>query len=166
MNGTGVFTFVRAVITSQLSSYVDWITSFVFFAAVGLNAAVATAIGAAAGGVANCLINYRFTFRTLMRQCSYWAIGIKFFLVWLGSLTLNSLGTLIFTNLLTDSRALDKMGMSEDLRFTIARLSVALLVSVFWNFILMRAFVFRATKFDNFIDRVHYYLAATRFHKR
>lgn len=164
MHGTGIFMFFRSVVTSQVSTYIDYIVSFVLYAFVGLHAGVSAAIGAACGGVTNCAINYRFTFR--MRQCSYWAIGIKFFMVWLGSLTLNAVGTQVITNMLLASRSIDQIGMSDDLCFTIARLSAGLIVSVLWNFMLQRYFVFRTTRFDNFIDRLIYYLRATRFEKR
>lgn len=164
MHGTGIFMFMRSVVTSQISSYVDFFIGFAFFAWVGLGSGLSAAIGATAGGVVNCLINYRFTFK--LKECSYWAIGVKFFLVWLGSLLLNTFGTEILTNILTASETLDRWGMVENLRFTIARLSVAIIVSVFWNFLLQRFFVFRSTPFDNFIDRTYYYLHAIHHHRK
>lgn len=150
--------FLRSVVTSQVSSYVDFFIGFVFYAWVGLGSGMSAAIGAVAGGIVNCMINYRFTFR--LRECSYWAIGVKFFLVWVGSLLLNTFGTQWLTNVLLASESLDSIGMVANLRFTIARLSVAIVVSVFWNFLLQRRFVFRPTRFDNFIDRCHYYCSA------
>lgn len=163
LHGKGIFMFLRSVVTSQISSYTDYFICFAAFAWVGLGAGMAAAVGATVGGIVNCLINYKFTFR--LRECSYWAIGVKFFLVWLGSLLLNTFGTQYLTEVLTNSTYLDSVGMVENLRFSIARLSVAIVVSVFWNFLLQRFFVFRATSFDNFIDRCHYFLSAN-FTKR
>ena len=164
LHGGGPFMFLRSMITSQLSSYVDFFTSFAFYAWVGFAASWATATGALAGGIANCLINYKFTFR--MKESSYLSIGIKFFLVWLGSLLLNTFGTEWLTYLLDNSSFLDSLHVVRNLRFTIARLTVALIVSVFWNFMLQRYFVFRSTPFDNFIDRSHYYLRAIFYHRK
>lgn len=164
LNGTGIFMFLRSVVTSQISSYADFLVCFVLYAWVSLGSGPATALGAVAGGIVNCLINYKFTFK--MRECSYWAIGVKFFLVWLGSLLLNTFGTVLLTQILTDSTLLDNWGMVQNLRYTIARLTVAIVVSVFWNYLLHRYFVFRATKFDNLIDRCHYYCSATFKHRK
>lgn len=155
--------FLRSVVTSQISAYTDFIVSFAFYALISLSAGISAMIGATAGGIVNCLINYKFTFR--MRESSYLAIGIKFFLVWLGSLLLNTFGTQYLTNLLDSSSLLDSVNMVDNIRFTIARIITSIVVSVFWNFMLQRYFVFRATAFDNFIDRCHYFLHAT-FSKR
>ncbi|MDE6198433.1 MAG: GtrA family protein [Muribaculaceae bacterium] len=163
LHGGGIFMFLRSVVTSQISAYTDFIVSFVFYALISLSAGISAMIGATAGGIVNCLINYKFTFR--MRESSYLAIGIKFFLVWLGSLLLNTFGTQYLTNLLDSSSLLDSVNMVDNIRFTIARILTSIVVSVFWNFMLQRYFVFRATAFDNFIDRCHYFLHAT-FSKR
>lgn len=162
IHGSGPFLLLRSMITSQISSWVDFIVSFVVFSCTGLSAGWAAGIGGAAGGVTNCAVNYRFTFR--MRQCSFLAIGVKFFLVWIGSMVLNGVGTQVFTNILMSLQSLNVL--TEDVRFTIARLTTALIVSIFWNFLLQRYFVFRTNKFDNFIDRIQYYLSATKFEKR
>ncbi len=158
LHGGGIFMFLRSVITSQISAYTDFIVSFLFYALFSLTAGLSAMIGATAGGVVNCLINYKFTFR--MRESSFLAIGIKFFLVWLGSLLLNTFGTQWLTNLLDGSSLLDSWNMDENIRFTIARVATSIVVSVFWNFLLQRYFVFRSTTFDNLIDRIHYFLHA------
>lgn len=163
LHGKGIFMFLRSVMTSQVSSYVDYFIGFVFYAWVGLGSRLSACIGATAGGVVNCLINYRFTFK--IRECSYMAIGIKFFLIWLGSMLLNTFGTGYLTDLLKDNEYLNSVNMVDNLRYTIARLTVAIIVSVFWNFLLQRFFVFRSTPFDNFIDRCHYFCSAI-FSKR
>lgn len=155
--------FLRSVVTSQISAYTDFIVSFIFYALISLSAGISAMIGATAGGIVNCLINYKFTFR--MRESSYLAIGIKFFLVWLGSLLLNTFGTQYLTNVLDGSSLLDSVNMVDNIRFTIARILTSIVVSVFWNFLLQRYFVFRSTAFDNFIDRCYYFIHAT-FSKR
>ncbi len=55
-------TFLRSIASSQAASWVDMLLGFALFAWVNLAPWLATAAGAVAGGVVNCIINYRFTF--------------------------------------------------------------------------------------------------------
>ncbi len=57
-----VCTFMRSIASSQAASWVDMGVRFALFAWVGLLPFVATAVGCVAGGIVNCIINYRFTF--------------------------------------------------------------------------------------------------------
>ncbi len=162
LHGKGIFMFLRSMVTSQISTYIDFICSFVLFAWVNLGPATSACLGSIAGGVVNCVTNYKFTFK--IKECSYFAIGVKFFLIWLGSLLLNTYGTVLLNNLFSMSHLLDSWHFSADAIFATARVSTSLLVSVFWNFLLQRYFVFSSTRFDNFIDRIHYYCSALRDH--
>ena len=67
---------------------------FVFYAWVFLplgsdpmRSFLATAIGLVVGGVVNCCINYKFTFRA--EHCAVKAVAIKYLLIWGGSFILN-----------------------------------------------------------------------------
>ena len=136
-----IFILIKAGVSSQISAWTDFIMSFVSFAWVGLDAKYAAAVGAIAGGVVNCCINYKWTFQA--KDCSYRSVAVKYLLVWLGSFFFNVYGTEWFTNILMSLTWLDEVGMSEDVRFTLARLGVSLVVSLFWNLLLQRYFVFR-----------------------
>ncbi|MDE7135957.1 MAG: GtrA family protein [Muribaculaceae bacterium] len=160
--GKGIFMFLRSVMSSQISTIVDYIISFVFFAAVNLSSELSACFGAVAGGIVNCITNYKFTFK--IKECSYFAIGVKFFLIWTGSLLLNTFGTGFVDNMLTRSELFDSWGVSRDMIFAMSRISTSLLVSIFWNFLLQRYFVFSPTRFDNFLDRLYYYLSALHEH--
>ena len=52
------FTFLRSIVSSQAASWVDLFMGFALFAWVGFTPFLSTAIGAFAGGVINCMINY------------------------------------------------------------------------------------------------------------
>ncbi len=119
---------LKAMATSQASAWVDFVTSFVVFAWLGFSGGNAAAAGAIAGGVVNCTINYRWTFRG--SQCPVANVVVKYFMVWAGSLFLNAYGTEILTDICLDSSLLGMWGISRNLRFTIARLTVSFLVSV------------------------------------
>ena len=117
--------------TSQASAWVDFVTSFVVFAWIGLSGGNAAAAGAIAGGIVNCTLNYKWTFRG-----SHCPVANVVFL----------------TEFCLASETLDSWGISRNLRFTIARLAVSFLVSVFWNLLLQRTFVYRYVKFDTVLS--------------
>ena len=126
--------------TSQASAWIDFI---------GGDAAAA---GAIAGGIVNCTLNYKWTFRG--SHCPVANVVIKYMMVWIGSLLLNAYGTEYLTELCLASEMLDSWGISRNLRFTIARLTVSFLVSVFWNLLLQRTFVYRSIKFDTILSAI------------
>ncbi|MDE6717390.1 MAG: GtrA family protein, partial [Muribaculaceae bacterium] len=139
-------TFLRSIVSSQCSSWTDMIISFAAFAWLHLTPFLSTAIGAFVGGVVNCLINYRFTFHA--QDVPWKSVIVKFALVWAGSLLLNSYGTHALYHLFRQWEWLQEMGFRPDGYFAAARLLTSLVVSLAWNFILQRYFVFRNTRFD------------------
>lgn len=151
-----VFTFMRSAVSSQAASWVDMGASFALFAWMDLTPFLSTAIGAVLGGIINCIINYKFTFHA--DGCSWRAVSVKYALVWIGSLLLNAFGTQILYHMLEKMTWLEEIGFSPDGYFAAARLTVSLLVSWFWNFVLQRYFVYRSTSFDpyaiRFVERI------------
>ena len=136
-----IFTFMRSAVSSQAASWVDLGTSFVLFAWAGFAAATSTAVGAVAGGIINCIINYKFTFHA--QGCTWHSVAIKYAMVWLGSLSLNTFGTQEIYNLLNGWEWLGEHGFTTKGCFAAARLFVSLIVSWFWNFLLQRHFVYK-----------------------
>lgn len=141
-----VFTFLRSIVASQAASWVDLLMGFLLFSFAGFNAFWSTATGAIAGGILNCIINYRFTFHA--SGVPYKAVGVKYTLVWIGSVLLNSFGTDISYELIHDWHWAERLGINAKAAYAIARLLVSLVVSLGWNFILQRIFVYRNTRFD------------------
>lgn len=134
------------MLTSQLSAWVDFGVSFATFAWLYFPASYAAAAGAISGGVVNCALNYKWTFRA--SNCPVVNVMIKYAMVWVGSLLLNTYGTEWLNTLFTDNTLLDSWGVARNLRFTVARLTVSLLVSLFWNLLLQKIFVYRNVSFD------------------
>ena len=97
VNGGGLFTFLRSSMSSQIASWIDMGTRFIFFSFILASlepfyrSNLSVAIGAIIGGVVNCCINYRFTFHASGQNVK--AVIVKYFLVWVGSLLLNMYGT-------------------------------------------------------------------------
>lgn len=85
-----------------------------------------------------------------------WRIALfKYVFVWAGSLLLNSFGTQILYYWVHDWTWLqDTVGIAKDGIFLATRLFVALAVSLCWNFLLQRNFVFKTTRLDKYIGRM------------
>lgn len=166
VDGGGIFTFLRSSISSQIASWIDMGTSFVFFAWVFpaldpfLRSMLSVAVGAVCGGIVNCCINYRFTFHA--KGQSVKAVAFKYALVWVGSLLLNMYGTTFVGNLLSGWQFLLDMGFTSDGIFATSRLAVSLIVSLAWNFVLQRNFVYRPSAFDPYAIRILNYCIPTR----
>ena len=143
-----VFTFIRSASVAQAASWVDLGTGFVLFAFAHFTPWVSTAIGAFAGGVINCILNYRFTFHA--QSCPWKAVVVKYFIVWVGSLLLNSFGTQFLYYGLMHWPWLEDIGFKKDGYFAAARLIVSGIVSLGWNFLLQKNFVYRNAKFDKY----------------
>ncbi|MDO4319423.1 MAG: GtrA family protein [Bacteroidales bacterium] len=157
VSGGGIFTFLRSSISSQISSWIDMGTSFVFFAWVFFalddfwRSMLSVAVGAVCGGVVNCCINYRFTFHATGQPVK--SVAVKYAMVWIGSLLLNMYGTTLFGNLLSRWHFLLDMGFTPDGIFATSRLTISLIVSLAWNFVLQRNFVYRPSAFDSYAIR-------------
>lgn len=142
------WTFLRSIFSSQVASWVDMLLSFALFSLFDFSPWVSTAAGAIAGGVINCIINYRLTFHA--QGVSWRAVVVKYALVWVGSVSLNSVGTELLYKLLSSMTWLEQIGFRPDGYFAAARLATSLIVSWAWNFLLQRYFVYRETRFDKY----------------
>ena len=153
--GRGIFLFLKASVSSQIASWVDMGLSFVLFSVVNLtmyDGFFAKAIGAATGGVINCCINYKWTFRP--EGCSKRTVAVKYAMVWIGSLLLNSFGTAFVTGFVSEIPVLTELGISKDTVFFVAQLAVSLVVSICWNFMLQRYFVFNNVDIKGRVEKV------------
>jgi len=148
-NKGGFFTFFRAQLTSQLSSYTDFfvtillanLLAFVFHKPDN-SYVIATFIGQVCGGVVNCVVNYRWTFKASAVKKRY--VAIRYLPVWVISLFLNTSGTFLLTELLKKIPWI--MAFSTPLRknlFIISKIVVSIIVGFVWNFNMHRLFVFR-----------------------
>ena len=146
------YTVIRSTIAAQVAGWVDFATGFAMFAWVHLAPVYATAIGAVMGGLTNCLINYKFTYPN---QTLAWNIVIvKYVMVWFGGLLLNAFGTQALYWVLIRWEWLATIGFKADGYYTAARLSTALVVSVFWHFLMQKNFVYKPVAFDKYADKI------------
>ena len=159
-----VCTFHRSGVSSQTSGLTDFVVSFVMFKWLFLTPMISAAIGAIAGGIVNFLLNYRFTFR--VDDCPWKALVAKYAFVWVGSLVLNASGTQFIYWLLCRWHLLETIGFKPDGYFTAARLIVAIIVSLGFNFTLQRYFVYRKTRFDNIALVITNFVMHGRIHNK
>ena len=155
-----VFTFIRSAGVAQAASWLDLGTAFILFSFAHLAPWASTAIGAFVGGVVNCVLNYRFTFHA--SACPWKAVIVKYFMVWVGSLLLNSFGTELLYYGLSRWDWLEELGFKRDGYFAAARLIVSGIVSLCWNFILQKNFVYQNTNFDKYAIKLMNYFSSKK----
>ena len=134
--------FSKAFFTAQIASIMDFVSTVLLSSVLGVYYVVATTIGAVLGGVVNCCMNYKWVFpMSDSRKCF---IALKFFFVWLGSITFNTWGTYLLTEWMKDSDwVIAILGQYHDQIYILSKVLVAILVAVFWNYQLQRLFVYR-----------------------
>lgn len=119
--------------SSQMASLVDFTVSLVL-ERIGLWYLYASFLGAVSGGVVNCTLNYRWVFHAKGQKKKF--VALKYMLVWASSILLNTGGTYVLTEL-------------SGLYFIFAKVTVAVIVGVLWNYQMQRLFVFRELDIKN-----------------
>ena len=142
------FTFMRAQFSSQISSATDFLTTILLAKLFDMYYVVATTLGALAGGAVNCSVNYFWAFKA--KDCKKKYVLIKYVLVWIGSIGLNTLGVYLLTESIQDTRWIQEAlgSFAEDV-FILSKIVVSLLVGWLWNYNLHRIFVFRDCNIKN-----------------
>lgn len=144
-----VWVFLKAQASAQFASLVDFVSTLLLVKIMGVFYLYATFAGAVAGGITNCIINYKWVF--VSTDCPKSHVAAKYLFVWGGSILLNTWGTFALTEWLTGKHWVkDWLGPYVDDLFIISKIVVALLVSVCWNYHLQRTFVYRNHDFKNF----------------
>ncbi len=136
---------MRAQFTSQLSSTTDFVVTIVLAKVFDVYYVVATSLGAIAGGIVNCMVNYYWTFNS--KECKKKYVFIKYTLVWIGSICLNTWGVYWMTESIQRVPWVQEtLAQFFDNIFIVSKVVVSLLVGWFWNYNLHRVFVYRDCK--------------------
>ena len=152
-NKGGIFTFLRAQSSSLLASFTDFIVTITLANIFNIFYVYSTFIGSICGGATNCIVNYRWTFKSMDVKKRY--VAIRYLLVWGGSIILNASGTYLMTELLKKIPWV--MGFSDLLFknvFLVSKIVVSLLVGFIWNYNMHRFFVFKNLNLKSFFDRI------------
>lgn len=86
--------FFKAMCSAQIASAADFATTLFLVNLCGLYYVSATFVGALAGGIVNCCINYKWVFSVSSSKSH---IALKYLMVWGGSIFLNTGGTYLLT---------------------------------------------------------------------
>ncbi|WP_245871973.1 GtrA family protein [Dysgonomonas massiliensis] len=141
-NKKGFFTFLRAQFSSQVSSWLDFLVSILCVNLFGMYYGLSTMLGNISGGLLNCFINYKWTFKAQGQSVKY--VLIKFVLVWFGSIILNTQGTILFTEYVMKYIPVESLpDILVNNVFLIPKIVVSLIVGWVWNYNMQRVFVYR-----------------------
>ena len=137
-----LFMFLRAQLSAQFATLADFILTYVCFEWLGIYYLLATSIGAITGGIINCVINYKWAFAT--KDCQFKWVFFKYILVWIGSFILNVGGVYLLVEFMQNNTHLWER--ASGFYLIIAKVIVSIIVSVGWNYVLHRYFVFQDAK--------------------
>lgn len=134
--------FLRAQLSSQMATVMDFLVTILLVKLFDVYYVYATLAGAIYGGVVNCVINYKWTFKST--DCKKTHVAAKFVLVWVCSIWFNTWGTYLLTESLGRFVWVrDTLSRYFDDFFIIPKIVVAVIVAVFWNYNMQRVFVYR-----------------------
>lgn len=138
-NRQEIFVFLRAQLSAQFATLADFVLTYICFVWVNLHYLPATIVGTVSGGFINCLVNYKWAFAT--QDCQFKWVLVKYILVWTGSFLLNVGGLYWVVESLKKYSGLWES--DESLCLMICKIVVSVIVSIGWNFVLHRYFVFK-----------------------
>lgn len=137
----GFFLFLRAQLSAQMATVADFLVTILLVTLFDTYYVYATLAGAVYGGIVNCVINYKWTFKS---RGSKTHVAVKFVIVWICSVWLNTWGTYFLTESLGEIPWVrDTLSQHFGDFFIIPKLVVSLFVALFWNYNMQRIFVYR-----------------------
>lgn len=141
-----IFTFLRSGLSSAITALTDLSVRILCYSFLLISLSplyrsnISVLIGTIIGGLVNFTINRKFTFHA-SNQNNGVIMFAKYLFVWAGGLLLNVYGTYGMQSLL--QILLSNFLMPDNQLFAIATFITACIVSVLWNFLMQRYFVFR-----------------------
>lgn len=123
-----IATFCKAQCSAMVATGCDFSLTILLARFCHMWYANATLLGAVFGGLVNCCINYRWVFHAFGMKKKY--VALRYVVVWLGSIVLNTAGTYQFTEIL-------------GINFVAVKAMVAVMVAVLWNYQMQKHFVFK-----------------------
>lgn len=152
--GKGLFTFLRAQFSSNISSLTDNLTCLLFVNVFGVYYGLSVLIGNFAGGLLNCFINYKWTFKAKGLFVPH--VLIKFVMVWMGSIFLNTRGTILFTEYVLHRIPTEHLPdlLVQNL-FMAPKLIVSILVGWTWNYNMQRVFVYKDKPLKKILQKIY-----------
>ena len=123
-----LFTFLKAQVSSIAATVVDFLITIFLAEFFHVLKSTANLCGVVCGGVVNFLINRKWVFEAAKDSAS--GQLFRYVLVWLGNIFLNQRGFILLTK-------------QFHIEYILAKVIVAVLVGVFYNYFLQKKFVFK-----------------------
>ena len=120
--------FFSAQIAALIGTIVDFLTVIILTELVGIWYVISNAIGATCGAIVNFILGRNWVF--LSKENKVLNQAIKYFIVALGSMILNTLGVYILTEY-------------TSLHYVLSKVIVAVLIAFTYNFFLQKNYVFK-----------------------
>jgi putative flippase GtrA len=120
--------FLKAQAASLAGSTIDFLVTVACVEVLHNSYLLATVLGNAAGGLVNFELGRHQVFEADQQRAP--TQGLRYFVVWLGSMLLNTVGVYLFTHLLR-------------VNYLYSKVIVSLLVGIGFNYFLQLHFVFR-----------------------
>jgi putative flippase GtrA len=149
----GFFMFMRAQFTSNISGLTDILASFLLVNLFGIYYVTATFLANVFGGMMSCFLNYRWTFKA--KGINAFSVALKFLLVWIVSINLNTFGTMWFTEFVMQYIPVTiwPPNIVENV-FMAPRLIVSIAVGLLWNYPMHRDFVYKDRNLRKYLKKV------------
>jgi putative flippase GtrA len=149
----GFFMFMRAQFTSNISGLTDILASFLLVNLFGIYYVTATFLGNILGGMMSCFLNYRWTFKA--KGINVVSVSVKFLLVWIVSINLNTFGTMLFTEFVMRYIPITIWPTSiVDNVFMAPKLIVSIAVGLLWNYPMHRDYVYKDVSLKKYLKKV------------
>lgn len=149
----GVFMFLRAQFSSQVSSLTDFLVSIILVNFLGVFYGNATLFGNISGGIVNCIINYKWTFKAQGSNIKY--VIIKYLMVWVVNLFLNRQGTVWVTEFVMKWVPVDSLpAIIVENVFLIPKIIVSIIVGFGWNYNMQRLFVYKDRDYKKYLVKM------------
>lgn len=139
MTAQTVYTFVKAQVSSGISTFIDFAITLLLKEGGGLGYLFSSATGSVMGGVVNFSLGSRWVFKP--ERGDHGERLLRYFLVWQGSILMNIGGVFLLT------------GFGQ-VNYLYAKVISALLVGVLFNYFLQRSFVF-GNSYENRNNIIH-----------
>ena len=133
-----ILLFVKAQGSALVGTGVDFAITILLWKCCGMHYFYTTMTGAICGGITNCIINYKYVFEDAHQKKRH--VAMKYFIVWVGSILLNTYGTYLLTEI-------------THINFLCPKVVVAVIVAVLWNYQLQRCFVYRNCHLERLLKK-------------
>lgn len=141
MSKNGAIEFGKAQVSSFVSTVCDFMVTAMAYSCTH-HVVCSNVCGALTGGAANCAINYKWTFHGTTR--SKRAVVWRYVLVWICSVMLNTAGTEYGVKALKYAYSMTQSANTVGVTGVLTvKAIVAVLVAVFWNFLMQKYYVYR-----------------------